>query len=176
MTRLKARPRQLEVDPECLRWTPVIVTNTVVSDADGDDDDNDEEDEEPEEDNRKEVNYIDFTFALRDKRLIFYAFAINELFYFTSSVNRSNQVTRSHHCLGTCAKGRTGTKRRRKMKKKKRRRKGRASWDFPLAKALQLPLQFAVHPLSQNQHDPLLQQMENADHEDAHPRIGLGAK
>lgn len=54
MTRLKARPRQLEVDPECLRWTPVIVTNTVVSDADGDDDD--EEDEDAEEDNRKEVN------------------------------------------------------------------------------------------------------------------------
>uniref|UniRef100_A0A8C4DZY0 Histone acetyltransferase n=1 Tax=Dicentrarchus labrax TaxID=13489 RepID=A0A8C4DZY0_DICLA len=51
MTRLNARPRQLEVDPECLRWTPVIVTNTVVSDADGDDD---EEDEEPEEDNQEE--------------------------------------------------------------------------------------------------------------------------
>uniref|UniRef100_A0A672ZZY2 Histone acetyltransferase n=1 Tax=Sphaeramia orbicularis TaxID=375764 RepID=A0A672ZZY2_9TELE len=55
MARLKARPRQLEVDPECLRWTPVIVTNTVVSDADGDDDD-EEDDEEPEEDSRKEVN------------------------------------------------------------------------------------------------------------------------
>ena len=54
MARLKARPRQLEVDPECLRWTPVIVTNTVVSDADGDDDD-EEEDEELEEDNHKEV-------------------------------------------------------------------------------------------------------------------------
>ncbi|KAF3696137.1 Histone acetyltransferase KAT6A [Channa argus] len=55
MARLKARPRQLEVDPECLRWTPVIVTNTVVSDADGDDDDDDEDDEEPREDNRKEM-------------------------------------------------------------------------------------------------------------------------
>ncbi|KAM9743026.1 histone acetyltransferase KAT6A isoform 2-T2 [Menidia menidia] len=52
MSRLRARPRQLDVDPECLRWTPVIVTNTVVSDADGDDD---EEDEEPAEDNRKEI-------------------------------------------------------------------------------------------------------------------------
>ncbi|KAJ3604414.1 hypothetical protein NHX12_029155 [Muraenolepis orangiensis] len=30
MGRLKARPRPLDVDPECLRWTPVIVTNTVV--------------------------------------------------------------------------------------------------------------------------------------------------
>lgn len=58
MARLKARPRQLEVDPECLRWTPVIVTNTVVSDVDGDDDD--EEDEEPEEDNRKEVNMLNY--------------------------------------------------------------------------------------------------------------------
>ena len=57
MTRLKARPRQLEVDPDSLRWTPVIVTNTVVSDADRDDDD-DEEDEEPEEDKCKEVNAL----------------------------------------------------------------------------------------------------------------------
>lgn len=56
MSRLQARPRQLEVDPECLRWTPVIVTNTVVSEGD----DDDEEDEEAEEDNRKEVK--DFTF------------------------------------------------------------------------------------------------------------------
>lgn len=58
MTRLKARPRQLEVDPECLRWTPVIVTNTVVSDADGDEDDEDEDDD-PEEDNCKEVTALD---------------------------------------------------------------------------------------------------------------------
>lgn len=54
MTRLKARPRQMDVDPECLRWTPVIVTNTVVSD--GDEEDDEEEDEEPEEDKSKEVN------------------------------------------------------------------------------------------------------------------------
>uniref|UniRef100_A0A7N9AME9 Histone acetyltransferase n=1 Tax=Mastacembelus armatus TaxID=205130 RepID=A0A7N9AME9_9TELE len=52
MSRLKARPRQLEVDPECLRWTPVIVTNTVVSDADGDDDE-DDEDEDNQEEERK---------------------------------------------------------------------------------------------------------------------------
>ncbi|XP_017270122.1 histone acetyltransferase KAT6A isoform X2 [Kryptolebias marmoratus] len=52
MARLKARPRQLEVDPECLRWTPVIVTNNVVSDSDKDDDD---DEEEAEEDLRKEV-------------------------------------------------------------------------------------------------------------------------
>jgi len=63
MTRLKARPRQLDVDPECLRWTPVIVTNTVVSDGDDDDDEEeeeeeeeDEEEDEPEEHKRKEVN------------------------------------------------------------------------------------------------------------------------
>lgn len=54
MARLKARPRQLEVDPECLRWTPVIVTNTVVSDPEGEDD-NEEDDEDLEEDNHKEV-------------------------------------------------------------------------------------------------------------------------
>ena len=59
MARLKARPRQLDVDPECLRWTPVIVTNTVVSDVDGEEDD-EEEDGEPEKDNRKEVNMLNF--------------------------------------------------------------------------------------------------------------------
>ncbi|XP_077416623.1 histone acetyltransferase KAT6A isoform X2 [Vanacampus margaritifer] len=51
MARLKTRPRQLEVDPECLRWTPVIVTNTVVSDADEDE----EDDQEPTVDDRKEI-------------------------------------------------------------------------------------------------------------------------
>lgn len=54
MARLKARPRQLDVDPECLRWTPVIVTNTVVSDSDKDDDD--DEEEEAEEHIIKEVH------------------------------------------------------------------------------------------------------------------------
>uniref|UniRef100_A0A3B3ZE44 Histone acetyltransferase n=1 Tax=Periophthalmus magnuspinnatus TaxID=409849 RepID=A0A3B3ZE44_9GOBI len=55
MARLKARPRQLEVDPECLRWTPVIVTNTVVSDAEGEDDD---DDDESDKNKRKEVTLV----------------------------------------------------------------------------------------------------------------------
>uniref|UniRef100_A0A8C6TJU1 Histone acetyltransferase n=1 Tax=Neogobius melanostomus TaxID=47308 RepID=A0A8C6TJU1_9GOBI len=46
MARLKARPRLLEVDPECLRWTPVIVTNTVVSEEEEEEDDEDEDDED----------------------------------------------------------------------------------------------------------------------------------
>lgn len=54
MARLKARPRQLEVEPECLRWTPVIVTNTVVSDPEAEDD-HEEDDEDLEEDSHKEV-------------------------------------------------------------------------------------------------------------------------
>ncbi|XP_015255856.1 PREDICTED: histone acetyltransferase KAT6A isoform X1 [Cyprinodon variegatus] len=54
MARLKARPRQLEVDPECLRWTPVIVTNTVVSESDREDEE-EEEEEEPEDDIQKEI-------------------------------------------------------------------------------------------------------------------------
>ncbi|XP_072288893.1 histone acetyltransferase KAT6A isoform X3 [Eucyclogobius newberryi] len=52
MARLKARPRQLEVDPECLRWTPVIVTNTVVSDAEADDDD---DNDDADKNKRKEI-------------------------------------------------------------------------------------------------------------------------
>ncbi|KAM4749468.1 histone acetyltransferase KAT6A [Rhinophrynus dorsalis] len=46
MSRLQARPREVEVDPEALRWTPVIVTNSVVSDEE---DENSEEEEEEEE-------------------------------------------------------------------------------------------------------------------------------
>lgn len=61
MSRLQARPRQLEVDPDCLRWTPVIVSNTVVSDGDGEDDE-DEEAEDGEEENGKEVNNFDELF------------------------------------------------------------------------------------------------------------------
>ncbi|XP_069473765.1 histone acetyltransferase KAT6A [Ambystoma mexicanum] len=40
MARLKSHPRPVEVDPECLRWTPIIVSNTVVTDdeAEGEDD------------------------------------------------------------------------------------------------------------------------------------------
>ncbi|CDQ81548.1 unnamed protein product [Oncorhynchus mykiss] len=48
MVRLTARPRLLEVDPDSLRWTPVIITNTVVSEGE-------EEEEEGEEDTCKEI-------------------------------------------------------------------------------------------------------------------------
>lgn len=56
MARLKARPRQLEVDPDCLRWTPVIVTNTVVSEGEGDEEE--EEDDEEDGELNKEVPLI----------------------------------------------------------------------------------------------------------------------
>lgn len=179
MARLKARPRQLEVDPECLRWTPVIVTNTVVSDADGDDDD-DEEDDEPGEDNRKEVNTLKLRLLLSggdglDWNQSCYTFLLNNYwFYCALFVNRSNQVTRSHQCPGTCAKGRRG--RRTTTMTKKRKMRERASWGFPLAKALQHPLPSAVHHLSRNHHDHHPQQMENADHGGAHPKTGLGVR
>lgn len=58
MARLRARPRLLEVDPDCLRWTPVIVANPVVSDEDGDEDDEDEE-EDGEKENNKDVSIND---------------------------------------------------------------------------------------------------------------------
>lgn len=54
MSRLHARPRQVDVDSEALRWTPVIVTNSVVSDDDVDSED--EEEEEGEEQPVKENN------------------------------------------------------------------------------------------------------------------------
>lgn len=61
MARLHARPRLLEVDPDCLRWTPVIVANPVVSDEEGDEDD-DEDEEDGEKENNKDVsnNYVLF--------------------------------------------------------------------------------------------------------------------
>ena len=64
MTRLQARPRQLEVDPDCLRWTPVIVTNTVVSEGEGDDDDDEDEEEDREQEGSKDVS-LKLTFSLR---------------------------------------------------------------------------------------------------------------
>lgn len=69
MARLKARPRQLDVDPECLRWTPVIVTNTVVSDPEGDEDN--EEDDEDMEDNRKEVRALTESFLSHFLKIFF---------------------------------------------------------------------------------------------------------
>jgi len=54
MARLKAKPRLLEVDPDCLRWTPVIVTNTVASEGEGDE----EEEEEEEGEGFKEVSIL----------------------------------------------------------------------------------------------------------------------
>uniref|UniRef100_A0A3P8ZLZ7 Histone acetyltransferase n=1 Tax=Esox lucius TaxID=8010 RepID=A0A3P8ZLZ7_ESOLU len=53
MARLAARPRQLEVDPDCLRWTPVIVTNTVVSE--GEDEEEEDDEEEGEDDTCSEI-------------------------------------------------------------------------------------------------------------------------
>lgn len=43
MAKLQLNLRPVDVDPECLRWTPVIVSNSVVSD---DDEEADEEDNE----------------------------------------------------------------------------------------------------------------------------------
>ncbi|XP_069096951.1 histone acetyltransferase KAT6B isoform X1 [Pleurodeles waltl] len=52
--KLKARPRRNEVDPECLRWTPIIVSNGAVSEEEDDDDDDDGEEDEDEEDREAE--------------------------------------------------------------------------------------------------------------------------
>lgn len=37
MAKLKLNIRPVVVDPECLRWTPVIVSNSVVSEDEDDD-------------------------------------------------------------------------------------------------------------------------------------------
>uniref|UniRef100_A0A4W5RTH3 Histone acetyltransferase n=1 Tax=Hucho hucho TaxID=62062 RepID=A0A4W5RTH3_9TELE len=55
MVRLTARPRLLEVDPDSLRWTPVIVTNTVVSEGE---EEEEEEEEGEEDDTCKEVRIM----------------------------------------------------------------------------------------------------------------------
>ncbi|XP_075457630.1 histone acetyltransferase KAT6A isoform X4 [Ascaphus truei] len=43
MSRQKVRPREVEVDPEALRWTPIIVTNSVVSDDERDSEEDEDE-------------------------------------------------------------------------------------------------------------------------------------
>lgn len=120
MNRLKARPRQLDVDPECLRWTPVIVTNTVVSEGDDDDDDSEDEEEEPEHDHRKEVQIFTFAFACRSSPIIILIAIISVCPALTC---RSNRVTSFHQCLGTCGKQRRGRKWRTRTTRK---RTGRA--------------------------------------------------
>lgn len=57
VNRLQARPRQVEVDPEALRWTPVIVSNSVVSDGEAESEDDEEETErQPINDNKVSVH------------------------------------------------------------------------------------------------------------------------
>lgn len=155
MARLKARPRQLDVDPECLRWTPVIVTNTVVSDSDKD---NDEEEEDAEEDHHKEVHGFHLSYMQIDLQVVFFCLMSFVLYY----VNRSNQARRSPQHPGRCS-------RVQKM------RTQRASWGFPSAKALPVPPPAAVQR-SQNFHDPSRQQMESVGHAGGRQKTGLGAK
>lgn len=46
MAKLQLNLRPVDVDPECLRWTPVIVSNSVVSEEE-DEEADDGEKEEP---------------------------------------------------------------------------------------------------------------------------------
>nr|XP_006002901.2 PREDICTED: histone acetyltransferase KAT6A [Latimeria chalumnae] len=58
MAKLQANPRPIEVDQECLRWTPVIVSNSVVSEEEEDDDDEEEGKGTPESDCKELVKPI----------------------------------------------------------------------------------------------------------------------
>eukprot|EP00061_Rhincodon_typus_P017977 g46940.t1 len=42
MAKLQTNPRQIEVDPDSLRWTPLIFSNTAMSEEEEDEDDEDE--------------------------------------------------------------------------------------------------------------------------------------
>ena len=48
MAKLQLNLRPVDVDPECLRWTPVIVSNSVVSEEEEEESD-EEENGEPQE-------------------------------------------------------------------------------------------------------------------------------
>lgn len=54
MAKLKVHHRPVVVDPECLRWTPVIVSNSVVSE-DEDEDAEEGENEELQQPKEREV-------------------------------------------------------------------------------------------------------------------------
>ena len=45
MAKLQLNLRPVDVDPECLRWTPVIVSNSVVSDDEEEEADEGEKEE-----------------------------------------------------------------------------------------------------------------------------------
>nr|XP_033805229.1 histone acetyltransferase KAT6A [Geotrypetes seraphini]XP_033805231.1 histone acetyltransferase KAT6A [Geotrypetes seraphini]XP_033805232.1 histone acetyltransferase KAT6A [Geotrypetes seraphini] len=50
MTKLLINPRPVDMDPECLRWTPVIVSNSVISDEEEEETGEGEHEEEQETD------------------------------------------------------------------------------------------------------------------------------
>lgn len=54
MAKLQLNLRPVDVDPECLRWTPVIVSNSVVSEEEEEDEEEEEEEEEDEEEREPE--------------------------------------------------------------------------------------------------------------------------
>ena len=54
MAKLQLNLRPVDVDPECLRWTPVIVSNSVVSEEEEEEEEEDEEEEEEEEEREPE--------------------------------------------------------------------------------------------------------------------------
>lgn len=130
ITCLKARPRQLEVDPECLRWTPVIVTNTVVSDADGEEEDEEEEDEGAEKDNHKEVTVVTSTV---EKNEFCGELYVQRFVLFLSFARKRHKVTKFPPRPGTCTRARRRT---RTTSRTRRRRRGKPSPCFLAAIAL----------------------------------------
>lgn len=161
MARLKARPRQLEVDPECLRWTPVIVTNTVVSESDREDEEEEEEEEEEQEDDiQKEV---DMTICWSNLQGFSLHFQYSSFNLFGVTLNRSNQATSCKRPPGICSRA--------QMKKRPM-----VSWGFPYAKALRLPPLSTGRPQSRMQHILLCQQTVSAGRGAVRPKTVPGAK
>ena len=54
MAKLQLNLRPVDVDPECLRWTPVIVSNSVVSEEEEEEEEDEAEEEEAEEEEEEE--------------------------------------------------------------------------------------------------------------------------
>lgn len=64
MAKLKTHVRSIDVDPECLRWTPVIVSNSVVSE------DEEEETEEGENEEQQQQKERDLEASVRVNLLL----------------------------------------------------------------------------------------------------------
>lgn len=75
MTKLQLNLRPVDVDPECLRWTPVIVSNSVVSEEEEEEAEEGENEEPQCQERELETNVRTWVVSIFDDRRIYFEFS-----------------------------------------------------------------------------------------------------